>query len=132
MCFSRVTEFKVAAWASQMRKGHGRSAGKAARYALLWIEAVTGESVFAQSPLAKCQCHPPRPRGGVAEKSKPAKAVDLEVTRVCEHLVRGTLAAVQRCIDGFIILLAYGSARTADLLRSRGLRLTRDSLTGDV
>ena len=47
----RAIEFKVTAWASQMRRGRGRSAGKAARFALIWIEAAIGESVFAQSPL---------------------------------------------------------------------------------
>ena len=127
----RVTEFQVAAWANQMKKGHGRSAGKTARYALLWIEEVTGEYVFAQSPLVKYQCRPTRPRGGIAEKPKPAKAPDLEVIRCFEHLVRGAPTAVQRCIAGFVTLLAYGSARTMDLLRSRGLRLTRDSLSGE-
>ena len=93
----------------------------------LVIEAVVGESVFAHSSLVKCKCRPPRPRGGVAEKSKPAKALDLEVIRRFDHLVRGAPISVQRCIAGFLIILAYGSARTADLLRSRGLRLTRDS-----
>ena len=39
--------------------------------------------------------------------------------------------SIQRCVVGFFTLLAYVSARTADLLRSRGLRLTRDSLTGE-
>ena len=106
----RATEFQVAAWASQMRRGRGRSAGKAARYALLWIEAVTGESVFAQALLIKCQCRPPRPRGGVAEKSKPAQSPNLEIIRRFEHLVRGAPIAVQRCIAGFITLLPYGSA----------------------
>ena len=113
-----------------MNKGHGRSAGKTARYAPLRIEEVTGESVFAQSPLVTYKCRPPRPRGGVAEKPKPAKAPDLEVLRRFEHLVRGAPTAVQRCIAGFVRLLAYGSARTIDVSRPRGLRLTRDSSGG--
>ena len=105
-CVLFVTTFQVAASANQMKEGHGRSAGKTARYALLWTEEVTGESVFAQPTLVKYQCRPSRPRGGVAEKPKPAKAPDLEVIRRFEHLVRGAPTAVQRCIAGFVTLLA--------------------------
>ena len=74
---------------------------------------------------------PPLPPGGVAEKTKAAKPPDLGLIRRVKHLSHSAPTAVQRCIAGFLTLLSYVSARTSDLLRSRNLELTRDSLTGE-
>ena len=67
----------------------------------------------------------------MAEKPKAAKPPDLGLVRRFEHLSHSAPTAVQRCIAGLLTLLSYVSARTSDILRSRNLELTRDSLTGE-
>ena len=124
----KATEFQVAAWADAFAR-RGKTTGKSA--ALLWVEAVTGESVFARSPLVKCHCRSARPPGMVREKPLAAKPPDVEELRRFEHLIIMAPTAVQRFVAGFLTLLAFSSARTADLLRPRNLTLARDSLTGE-
>ena len=128
--FMKATEFQVAAWASAFAR-RGKTTGKTARAALLWVEAVTGESVFARSPLVTFHCNSTRLPGMIREKPQAAKPPDVEVLRRFEHLITLAPTAVQRCVAGFLTLLAFSSSRTADLLRSRNLTLTRDSLTGE-
>ena len=67
----------------------------------------------------------------VREKPSAATPPDDKVIRHFEHLITTAPTAVQRCCAGFLTLLAFSSSRTADLLRSRDLTLTRDSLTGE-
>ena len=126
----KTTEFQVADWANAYAR-RGKTSGNTAQPALLWVEAVTGESVFARSPLVTVHCRPALPRGMVREKPLAAKPPDVEVLRRFEHLITTAPTAVQRCLTGFLTLLAFSSSRTADLLRSRDLTLTRDSLTGE-
>ena len=67
----------------------------------------------------------------IREKPQAAKPPDVEVLRRFEHLITLAPTAVQRCVAGFLTLLAFSSSRTADLLRSSNITLTRDSLTGE-
>jgi len=128
--FMNTNEFAVAAWANSWRRLRGRSGGKTARSTLLWVEAATGESVFAESPVVKQQCRPPRPPGGIAPAPEPAVAPELWVIKRFELLITTAPTAVQRCIAGFITLLALVSARASDLLRSRCVSVTQDAVIG--
>ena len=93
--FMKATEFQVAAWASAFAR-RGKTTGKNARAALVWVEAVTGESVFARSPLVKYHCRSARPPGMVSEKPLAAKPPDVEVLRRFEHLIASAPTAVLR------------------------------------
>ena len=126
----KATELQVATWANAYAR-RGKTTGKTPLAALLWVEAVTGESVFARSPLVTFHCRSTRPPGMVREKPLAAKPPEVEVLRRFKHLITSAPTAVQRCIASFLTLLAFNSSRTADLLRSRNLTLTRDSPTGE-
>ena len=67
----------------------------------------------------------------VGEKPSAAKPPDGEVLRRIDHLIIMAPTSVQRCLAGALTLLAFSSSRIADLLRSRGLTLTRHALTGE-
>ena len=96
-----------------------------------WVEAVNGELVFASSPLVKCHSRPQRAPGGDQEPAEPAKPPSFAILRRLECLVTAAPTAVQRCLAGFFVLLAFASSRTADLLRTRPLAFTRPSLSGE-
>ena len=128
--FLNASEFQVAAWVSSYAR-RGKTTGNTAKAALRWVEAVTGEHAFAGSPLVKCHSRPQRAPGGVLEPTEPANPPGLDVLRRLEHLVTAAPTAVQRCLAGFFVLLAFSSSRTADLLRTRPLTFTRQSLTGE-
>ena len=108
----------------------GKSTGGTARAAIRWVEAVSGELFLANSPLIIRHSRPERAPSGVLAKPVPAKPPSLEILRRLEHLITAAPTAVQRCIAGIVVLLAFASARTADLLRTRSLAFTRSSLIG--
>ena len=95
--FLKATELQVADWANAYAR-RGNTSGKTALSALLWVEAVTGESVFARSPLVSCHCRPALPHGMVGEKPSAANPPDVEVLRRFEHLVSMAPTAVQMCV----------------------------------
>ena len=102
--FLEASEFQVAAWANAYAR-RGNTSGKTALAAPQWVEAVTGESVFARSPLVSCHCRPVLLHGMVGEKPSVAKPPDVEVLRRFEHLVTMAPTAVQRCLAGFFPFL---------------------------
>ena len=117
-------------WANSYAR-RGKTTGKTALVAILLVEAVTGESIFARSPLVKCHCRPAPRHGMTNEKPKAAQPPDVEVLRRFEHVVTSAPTAAQRCFAGFLTLMAFSSPRTADLLRTRNRTLTRDAVTGE-
>ena len=128
--FLTTIEWAVTSWANSWRRLRGRSGGKAARATLLWVDAATGESLFAESAVVKQQCRPPRPLGGIALAPEPDLAPELWVIKRVEQLFTTAPTAVQRCIVGFVALLAFVSTRASDLLRSRCVSSTKDAVMG--
>ena len=64
--------------------------------ASLWVEAVTGESIFVRSPLVTFHCRPSLSRGMVSEKPKAAQPLGVDVLRRFEHLIVTAWTAVKR------------------------------------
>lgn len=130
--FFTTTECVVTASAKYLRTIRGRSAGKVARATPLWVDAITGESAFSESAVVKQQCRPPRLPGGIAVALESALTTDIVVVRRFEQFLVSAPSAVQRCMSGFIVLLTFLPARASELLRCRGISLTRDAIVGQI
>ncbi len=86
----------MAAWAKAEGR-RGEPTGKGAIADGGCAEAVTGEHIFARSPLVKFHCRPAPLHGMVKEKPKAAQPPGVEVLRHFEHLITSAPTAAQSC-----------------------------------
>ena len=128
-CYSQLKPFQVAAWVRGRVIGGPKSAASDVAQILRLIGAAADVQCWFDHPIVKGQLQ----ACDTAEASEPfAKAKDIDVEIILkleEFIVNGATIQV-RMMSGVLVLMAASSLRASDVLRTRGLKLTADSVTG--
>ena len=107
-----------------------KSAGSTAKQTLILIAAATDANVFVNDPLVKGQLCGGQSLGGAEEPAVQALDVGVDIVIKMEALAIEADTLHLRCYAGFFALIGNSSLRASDALRTRGLRLSEDSLSG--
>ena len=128
--YKNLTPFEVAAWTRGRVQGASKSAASCAKQTLALIETSTDVVLHAAHPVVKGQLCAKANDGVTEDESKEAKNIEVNVIIQFEELVYDAPTVQIQCMAGFFALLASSSLRASDALRTRGLRLTPDAITG--
>ena len=124
-----ITEWQAAAWVQACSAKNTKTARRTAIGTLSFLERVLGVSFHAKSALVASQGS----RGKASKSCEPpvpAVPPAFNVVATLEVLISTAPTRVERVLCGFFCCLAYSCLRCSDLLTTRNLHMTKDSIAG--
>ena len=122
--------FRVAAWVRGRVSGGLKNAARVAKQTLLLVAAATGVELYIKDPLVNGQIAEGMTTSSCSEP--PVKAIDIgpDMISKFEELVSTGTTVQLRCLAGFMALLGGSSLRASDAIRTRGLRIAGQAISG--
>jgi hypothetical protein len=127
--YDSLTSFQVAAWVRGRVVGGPKSAAASVTQILRLVNAATEVQCWVDHRIVKGQLQACN-ADDASEPLAKAKDIDVEIILKLEDFIINGATIQVRMMSGVLVLMAASSLRASDVMRTRGLKLTADSVTG--